>query len=218
MGGASSAVEDGRHLAAVETSMHRTAAPTMMLFCLLACASRGSTSLTSSWRAPEPGPWEFHRVLTSFVSTDLPLRRSVEDRLATRIPGSFAAYSTLPGLSVGDSGAVHRQLRGKLFDGVVVVRVMGLRSQPASLPASAGYAEYPGFYRYWQTSWTMLRDPGYVPPDSQVQVEIVVYSLAHDRLVWAGRTTTTSAEPLQEVLDHSVDVAVSELASKRVLP
>lgn len=181
----------------------------------LACASSGSTALTSSWPAPDAAPPPFHRVLTSLVSTDLTLRRAVEDQLASRIPNSFAAYSTVPELALGDPEAAREQLRGKLFDGVVVVRVLGLRGEQTSLPGSAGYRAYPGFYRYWESSWTTLRDPGYVAPEKDVSVEIVVYSLAEDRLVWAGRTTTATRASVREALDQSVDVVVRELWSKR---
>jgi hypothetical protein len=190
---------------------------TLVLACTVGCASGGSTSLTSSWRTQDSPPRELHRVLASFVSTDLAMRRSVEDRLAAQIPGSFPAYSAIPNLSLGNPEATREQLRRRLFDGAVVVRVMGLRADTTALPGSAGFKAYPGFYRYWQSSWTALRDPAHIAPDAEVQVEIVVYSLADDRLLWAGRTTTTNPGSVQELLDHSVDVAVRELSSKRVL-
>jgi hypothetical protein len=198
--------------------MHRSFGTlTLVLISTLACASGGSTSLTSSWRMPDAPPRELHRVLASFVSTDPAMRRSVEDRLAARIPGSFPAYSAIPNLSLGNPEATREQLRHKLFDGAVVMRVMGLRADTTALPGSAGFKAYPGFNGYWQSSWTTLRDPAHVAPDTEVQVEIVVYSLADDRLLWAGRTTTTNPGSVQELLDHSVDVAVRELSSRRVL-
>ena len=195
--------------------MHRAAVGALAgLAIVMACAGN-STSLVNSWTAPDPTPWEFHRTLVTFVSTDQPTRHAVEDRLATRIPGSFAAYASVPGLSVDDPRAARTQLRGKLFDGAVVVRVLGLRGDQSTLPGSGGYAAYPGFYHYWASSWAALRDPAYVAPDSQVQVEIVVYSVTQDRLLWAGRTTTLNPKSIQEAVDHSVDVAAKSLASKR---
>jgi hypothetical protein len=187
----------------------------MVLVSALACASSGSTSLTSSWRAPTADRLQFRRLLTSLVSTDPIMRRAIEDRLAARIPDSFAAYSAVPELALGNPEVTREQLRRKLFDGAVVVRVLGLRGENTSLPGSGGYTTYPGFYGYWESSWTTLRNPAYVAPDTQVTVEIVVYSLADDKLVWAGRTTTTKLASVQEALDQSVDAVVRELWSTR---
>lgn len=195
--------------------MHRTLGTlAAVLTFTLACASGRSTSLTSSWRAPETPAWPLRRMLASLVSTDLPMRRSIEDRLAARIPGTFAAYRSVPELSLGDAELAREQLRGKLFDGAIVMRVLG--HDERAVPPAGWQASSPTFYAYWGPWWGAVRDPGYVVAERDVVVEIRIYSLAEDRLLWAGRTATANPRSMQALLDESVDAAVRELWTKRV--
>src|ERR1700716_2136833 len=133
---------------------------TATLISTLACASGGSTSLTNTWSAPETDRLAFHRVLASFVSTAPSTRRSMEDRLATRIPSSFAAYRAIPDLSLNDRVLAREQLRGKLFDGAIVMRVVDVRNVESYHPGLAWYTGYPSFYDFWGSSWTVVRAPG----------------------------------------------------------
>jgi hypothetical protein len=197
--------------------MHRTFLTlTVVLVSSLACATGGS-SLTSSWRSPEIRRLKFHRALTSFVSTDVTMRRSVEDRLATRIPGSFPAYSAVPELSLGDSARAREQLRGKLFDGAVVVRVVDVQNEKAGGPGQAWYSAHPNFYGYWGSSWTSVRNPTYVATTKGVMVEVLIYSLGDDKLLWAGRVESANPRSVRELVDHSVDVAIRELWMTKML-
>jgi hypothetical protein len=208
---------DAAHLAYREGSMHCTFGTlTAVLLSSLACASNG-TSLTSTWRAPEFHRLPFHRALTSFVSTDVGMRRAVEDRLATRIPGTFPAYSAVPELSLSDPAKAREQLRGKLFDGAVVVRIVEARTERASPPDAVWYTANPSFYGYWGSSWMTVRNPASGLTEKPVLVEVVIYSLADDRLVWAGRTETMNPKSVKELVDHSVDAVVRELWSKRMI-
>jgi hypothetical protein len=199
-------------------SMHRYLVTlTAVLISTLACASGGSTSLTNKWRAPHTDQLPFHRALTTFVSTDLPLRHSMEDRLATRIPGSFAAYRSIPELSLSDRGLAREQLRGKLFDGAVVMRVVDVRDVQSYRPGVTWYTSYPSFYDFWGSSWTVAQAPGYAVTDRVVFVETVIYSLAEDRLLWAGRTTTENPASVTELVDRTVDAVADELRSQHLI-
>jgi hypothetical protein len=198
--------------------MHRKVATvTANLILSFVCASCGATPLTSTWRAPAAENAPFHRVLATFVSMDLPLRRSMEDRLAMKIPRSFPAYQTVPDLSLGDRERARDQLRGRLFDAAVVMRVVDVRNVQSYRPGGDWYTGYPRFYDFWGPSWTAVRDPGYAVIDRAVFVETMVYSLSEDKLVWAGRTTTDSTQSVNELVDRTVDAVAKELRSKQVI-
>jgi hypothetical protein len=175
-----------------------------------ACALSGSP-LTSTWRVPEAGRPPFRRVLATFVSTDQAMRRSMEDRLATKVPSSFAAYRAVPGLSLNDRELARQQLRGKLFDGVVVMRVVDVRNVQSFRGGSTWYANSPTFSDYWRSSWAIVRDPAYLVSDRYVFVETVLYSLADDKLLWAGRTSAENPRSVNELVDRTVDAVAKEL-------
>ena len=184
---------------------------------VLACATSGP-ALTSSWRAPETQRLQFHRAMTSFVTTDSGLRRSVEDRMATRIPGSFPAYSAVPNLSLTNAARAREQLRGKLFDGAVVVRVIDVGDAKVLPPGQGWYSAYPDFASYWSDAWRGEKARTSPAATTGVAVEVVIYTLGNDQLVWAGRTEpTTGSRSVEELVDRSVDVVMKELRSARLI-
>lgn len=187
-----------------------TVAP--VLIAALACGG-GANSLATTWSAPTAERLPFHRVLATFVSVDAPLRRSMEDRLAARIPSSFAAYRSVPELSFSNRELARDQLRGKLFDGAVVMRVVDVQDVKTYRPGNAWHSSYPRFYDFWGTSWTVARAPGYVVTDRVVFVETAIYSLSDDRLLWAGRTVTENPSSLKELAERTVDAVARELGS-----
>jgi hypothetical protein len=197
--------------------MLRNAGPlAAILIATLACAV-GGTSVASTWRAPEVRQLAFHRAVTTFVSTDTAMRRAVEDRLATRIPGSFPAYSAAPELSLTDPAKAREQLRRKLFDGAVVARVVDIRTEKPNALGERWASAHPTFKGYWSSSWTLVRDPAYLTTSDGAMVEVLIYSLADDRLVWAGRAGSVKPQKLQGLVDHSVDAVVRQLWATQML-
>lgn len=196
--------------------------PSPLILCLaatLACASGGgTTSVTTSWRDPSAGMLSFHRILAAYVTNDPAVRRSVEDKLSRKIPNSFPAYSAVPNLSLTDPQKAREQLRDKLFDGAVVMRVVDVENQQVYVPGSAWYAPYPSFYGYWGASWGMVQSPGYVINNKYVTVETAIYSIKDDKLVWAGRTRTQNPGSAGKLVDETVDAVAKELRSQQLIP
>jgi hypothetical protein len=57
----------------------------------------------------------------------------------------------------------------------------------------------------------MAYDPGYLRTDRVVLVETLVYSLAQDKLLWAGKSKTTNPENLQKFISELADAAAKEM-------
>ncbi|MFL5606552.1 MAG: hypothetical protein ACJ8AD_08915 [Gemmatimonadaceae bacterium] len=197
--------------------MSRTRVAVAAVFIAALACGGGATSLATTWSAPAAERLPFHRVLATFVSVDAPLRRSMEDRLAARIPSSFAAYRSVPELSFSDRELSRDQLRGKLFDGAVVMRVVDVQNVETYRPGNTWYSSYPRFYDFWGTSWTVARAPGHVVTGRTVFVETVIYSLSDDRLVWAGRTATENPSSMAELAERTVDAVARELGSTQLI-
>jgi hypothetical protein len=184
----------------------------------LGCASGGSTTVATAWRDPGIAVLGFHRALVAFVTTDQSVKHGVEDRMAERIPGSFPAYRSLPDLSLSDPTRARDQLRNNLFDGVIVMRVVSVENHQTYVAGSNWYASYPSFYGFWGSSWAMARDPGYVIADKVVSVETAIYSVADDKLVWAGRTNTENPPSTGKLVDRTVDAVAHELREQKLIP
>ncbi|HEY4130752.1 MAG TPA: hypothetical protein VGM50_09040 [Gemmatimonadaceae bacterium] len=177
-----------------------------------ACASGNTTKLAATWHEPNAGPIHFQKTLVAFVTKDETLRRSVEDKLAARVPNSVPAYRVLASSTAADSAAVRRQIRELGFDGAVVMRVVDVDSQVSYASGAYWYGAPSGFYRYWGNSWDYSYDPGYVVDvDKIVSVETQVYSLSHNALIWAGRSETTNPKSAGKLADAVIDRVIDAM-------
>ena len=75
---------------------------------------------------------------------------------------------------------------------------------------------YASLWSYWGTSWHTATLPGYVNIDKTYTVEIAVYSVADEKLLWVGRMTSTDPKSLRTLLDDMVKIAAGELRSFKV--
>ena len=183
-----------------------------------ACASGGGTHIESSWKDPNAQQLAFHRVLAVVVSSDPTVRHAMEDQLSRRLPNTFASYRAVPDLAVGDDATARDQLRGRLFDGAVVMRVVDVQNPKAYVAGPTWHSAHPSFYGYWTSSWTMVREPGYLVSDTLVTVETAVYSLADDKLLWAARTQNASARSLDKLLDGTGKAIAIEMRDQGLIP
>ena len=85
---------------------------------LSACAN--STQMVATWRDPLAPPTELTRTLAVFMTKEPGLRRMVEDKLASRLPGGVPSYRVLSDEHMSDIDAVRKRLAGSDFDGAVV--------------------------------------------------------------------------------------------------
>ncbi|PYP78684.1 MAG: hypothetical protein DMD35_10620 [Gemmatimonadetes bacterium] len=154
--------------------------------------------------------------MVSYVTTDEATRRRVEDKLASRIPNSFAAWRSVPDLSAKDHAAASAMLNEKLFDGAIVMRVVDQQDSQTYVPTEAWYSGYPSFYGYWGASWGMVQRPGYVVSDRLVSVETAIYSITDDKLLWAGRTRMLASSS-DKLMDESADRVIDELRKQQLI-
>lgn len=188
----------------------------VLLAITLACATGGSPEFETQWRDPTVSAFQFRRLLVSYATTDDQTRRQVEDKLARQLPNAFAAYRVAPNLNTSDQSAAKAVLREKLFDGAVVMRIVGVQERSTYVPLSPVYTGHPSFYAYWGSTWGMVQRPGYVLNDQVVSVETAIYSIKEDKLVWTARTRTLNGSPAK-LVDETVGAVVNHLRAQQLI-
>jgi hypothetical protein len=160
-----------------------------------------ATTFNSSWKAPTAEPLNFKgkKVAALVISKEEGVRYGAEAALAREITARGAigveAYSLIPKEVVQDKDKAKEFLEKAGVAGVVAMRVVGkdqlITSSPATYWGSPYYSSFwgGGYYGY---GWGGVYDPGYLRTDTVVFVEILVYSLGQNKLVWAGQTQTTN--------------------------
>ena len=186
-------------------SFRRSALGAMLL--LAACAT---TEFTNTWKDPtavaiNPAG---KTVAALWVSRDEAKRRAAEDAMVRALDKNGArgvpSYSIVPAEGLKNTDQTRQLLKNAGCDGVVVMRVVGQQEKLSYTPGAYYGGPYP-YYGAWGYGWGgAAYSPGYVTQDTEVSVQILVYSLVQDKLIWAATTKTLNPS--------NVDSFVNELS------
>ena len=86
------------------------------------------------------------------------------------------------------------------------------RYVPGSYPMY--YNSWRGYYGY---SWSGYYDPGYYTTDKLYHVEVNVYSLTRDKLIWTGFTSTINPTGHAEMFDEVSKVVYQKMQKEGFL-
>jgi len=148
--------------------------------------------VTTMWGAAGKRAMRFDNLVVVFASSDDSLRRGMENRLAAQFPRATPSYRALASTGSDDVAAVRRVLDEGRFDSAVIMTVVLADPRPSSilaadLPRSRHAFPARTFGDQWDRVWNPPFDPALVPNKRLIAIELQVYSLADDRLIWAGR-------------------------------
>ena len=175
-----------------------------------------STQLLATWRDPTAGPMRFNKTVVAFATSDETLRRTVEDRLAEKVPNSVQSYKLEQSGKGSDSAAIRRRFAELGFDGAVIMKVADVDANYVYTNGTYwGSARY-GFGYSWGSAWGYPYDPGYYP-DRIVTLETQIYSLGDDRLIWAGRSETTNPRSVGKLTDSVIKHVMKALHNDGLL-
>jgi hypothetical protein len=181
--------------------MFRYAKAGLVVGAILVAAGCATTKFNSTWKAPGAGPLNFKgkKVAALIISKEEGVRYGAEDALAREITARGAiglpAYTLIPKELTQDKDKAKAFLEKAGVVGVVAMRVVGTEKEISSSPATYYGSPYYGSFwggGYYGYGWGGVYDPGYLRTDTIVAVETLVYSLEQDKLVWAGRSSTTN--------------------------
>ena len=192
---------------------------------LAACAS--SSSFDTSWKAPEATPLQVEgaKVAAIAMMENETARRAAEDALVRELnergAEGVAMYTIMPGASPGNEDEVRAALDGLGFAGAVALRPVDRKTEIISEPIYVGpdYVRlWGGYYGYgWRQPW-----PTVVVSDlhtrTTASVEVLVYSLRQNRLVWGGQTETADTSNVERLVDTTAKRVAKELQRQGLLP
>jgi hypothetical protein len=164
-----------------------------MTFAVILASCSASTRITSSWRDPGVSidTNSIHRFIVAALLKNQSIRRQVEDNMVALFPGkAVQSYKEFGMDSLKENDDVYNQrLKSEGYDGFVVMRLVDVQKQQYYVPGN--YPAYYGNWRgFWMYSWTGFYDPGYYQTDKNYEVEVTVYSLKRNKLIWTATTNT----------------------------
>jgi hypothetical protein len=187
------------------------------VLCLSAC---GSTTFTSTWKAPDAQRVDpvGKSIAALVISSDKKRRRDAEvyltHELTIRGARGVAAY-TLIGLDQPNVDYARARFKEAGVEGVVVMRVVGHDQRVIVDPGGFSGSAYSSFGSYYSSYGVgMTYSTGSVQTDTVVTIETLIYSLNQDKLLWAGTSRTSNPEGLQSLITEVADGVASQVAKQ----
>lgn len=207
--------------------MLRSTRSALVVTAAAVAAACASTSFVSSWRNPaaEPGTFKGQKVAALVMSKEQGVRFGAEDALARELTArgivGIAAYSLIPKELVQDKEKAKEFLEKANVVGVVAMRVVG-KDQQITQSAGGMYWGGPAYATFWGGGyygygWGGVYSPGYIQTDTIVTVEILVYSLKQDKLVWAGQSETTNPSKVGPFIQELTAKAAAEMKKQGLI-
>jgi hypothetical protein len=190
-------------------------------FFIVALSACGpSTQIVDSWRDPDVvvDTSNVHKFVVAALLKNQTMRRQVEDEMAAQFPGkAVQSYTELGVEDLKDDDAVYNQkLKNDGYDGIVIMRLVDVEKSTRYVPG-ANPAYYGSWRRYWRYSWTGFYDPGYYTTDKAFNVEVTVYSLIRDKLIWSANTSTVNPSGRGELFSDVARAVVKRMKKEGFL-
>jgi hypothetical protein len=180
-------------------------------------AFAGDSKIVTTYRDPASQNVAFQKIVVAVISSDADLRRRAEGGIARRIRNATAASTLIPDGEIKDAAATRAKISSAGFDGALLVRPLPIQTEE-TLGESEQVSVYrPAFSNYWDGMWVTVYQPGYMNIEKIVTVEVVAYSLAEGKLIWAARMESTGPKSLRTFLDDFVKAGAAELKKQKLI-
>ncbi len=184
----------------------------LSLLILISCSS--SNKISNSWKNPDAGGEfiKFQTVAVFAMMKNPDMRMDVEEALASQMPNTIAvpSYKMVTNEELADINAVKQKLSERGMEGALVLSVRNVNQQTSYYSSGMYPSAYYSFGGYYNYAWNYMYDPyGYSSTNVYVDLEILIYSLKNDQLVWYGESTSVNPEGIQKTISE-IAVSVKE--------
>ncbi len=197
--------------------------PGSLFFIVLAGLSACSTEtkLYERWNDTQYSGPKFSKVLVLGVFKNDIRRRSFEANFVKEMDAenkpAVAGYTIMPDTDDYDSKEDILAAVKKIgADAVLITSYIGtIEKQREVAPRveyvpsmGAGYGRYGGYYG---SRYNAVYRPGYTVTDTIVQLETRVFSVADEKLVWAGKSKSVNASSGENIVKQLVKLVVEDM-------
>jgi len=197
-----------------------TRLPRALVFTAILLASCATTTVGSTWRAPDFAGPPLHKVLVCALHPDDADRRMLEDAFVSQLQAhgvtGVPCYGALPPGQPTEA-QVREAVTTSGADGVIVTKVAGVKEIPVY---GVGPAYYWGpFYGAYGPEWSAVYAPGYIQTETEVDLQTRAYSTQQNgELIWFGTSQTFDPASIKDLISQVVPKFISTMTKAGVLP
>lgn len=186
-----------------------------------------TSRIESAWVEPSATPQSFalKQLLVVARVSDGALRRSAEDAMDAAISSgprgqsgqlvAHPSYTLLDDRELRDVAAARKKVEAAGYDGAVLMSFVSSQQKVTVDPPSYGGGFW-GYYGY--RGGPMMYDPGSVRTDTILKLQISIYSLAEDKLLWSGVSRTLNPSKIDELVVDVSKAVRDDLSGRGLAP
>lgn len=205
----------------------RVALLSLLTATLAGCAT---TRIENAWVEPSATAKSFalKKVLVVALVRDGAIRRSTEDALDRAISagaggrsGQLVAepsYMLLNDRELADVDAARKKVEAAGYDGAVLIRFVSSQQEVTVDPPSYRGGFWGGGYGYGYGGRVVMYDPGSVRTDTILKLQVSIYSLAEDKLLYSGVSRTLNPSNIEKLVDGVAQAVREDLRERGLLP
>src|SRR5262245_1946735 len=188
------------------------------LACGLAASATAGTKVVSSWREPSAGALKFGKVLVLVIApheSQMQFGEGLLVGLMKRTRG-VSAHSVLPKDGAKDEQKMRALMAKEGFDGAVTLRLL----EPGQVNTAQAGAYAPAYMNYWSYysyAWPLVTDIGYLQTERVYPMEVQVYSMKDEKLVWSGITKTTNPKSAKQLVEEVAREVAKDLRKQHLI-
>ena len=201
----------------------------MCLLILLSCST--NTQLYERWNDAQYNGPSLKKVLVVGIFKDDIQRRLFESTFVEAVDAkgksAVASYALLTQQTEETNKQLILEAVEKISaDAVLITSFNGVIEKQREVPGRVDYVPQMGMsygrygygYRgYYGSRYDTIYRPGYTVTDKIVQLETRVYSVADEKLVWAGKTKSINASSAEGIVKDLVNLVVKDMKTSRLI-
>jgi len=193
----------------------------LALFILGPFAVSAQSAIINSWSDPNTGNQNLtiHKMVVAALIYNQGVRRIVEDYVVSLYPGmATQSYRLIGDSLVTDEAGESQKLKSQGFDGILIMKQTGDNDQQQYIPGRApvSYTTWGGYWGYWGGPRLVNHynpgSPGHIQNNYTWFVQVNLYSLTTNTLVYSANTSTTrpgGTVPLFEDVSNAIQSQLS---------
>jgi hypothetical protein len=187
---------------------------------LFGCSS--SNKISNSWKNPDVTieSAKFQTMAVFAMVKDEQMRRGVEEAIVSQMPNTIAvpSYKMITKEELADIDAVKQKLKERGMEGALVLSVRNVNQKTSYYSSGMYPSAYYSFGGYYNYAWNYMYDPYvYSTTNVYVDLEILIYSLRDDKLVWYGESTSVNPKRIQETISELAVSVKNQLVEDELL-
>jgi len=172
---------------------------------LASCSS--SNRISNSWTNPEATAEsiKFQTVAVFAMVKDQQMMKDIEEALASQMPNTVAvpAYKMISNEELADLNAVKQKLNDRGMEGALIFSVRNVDQKTTYYSSGMYPSAYYSFGGYYNYAWNYMYEPYmYSNTNVYVDLEILIYSIKNDQLVWYGESTSINPNDIQQTVSE----------------